>query len=189
MEQAAVCFIGDTFFFLLFCIESRESLLSISTLYCGTDCGMFYRWYIVLSTPQPPSPAQLCRILSKVDTWSPLATGLIMALWSTSPALTLCTSCRGLPTLCVRTASGRTASLHVNVSRVCWDWYFILRVSNQNGVSSLYIMLEIHHSGWELSNFLKLDVLNWELASPLHVKVRSLCCVIGMPFLELNILN
>ena len=26
------------------------------------------------------------------------------------------------------------------------------RVSNQNGVSLLYIMLEIHHSGWEPSN-------------------------------------
>ena len=27
------------------------------------------------------------------------------------------------------------------------------RVSNQNGVSLLYIMLEIHHSGWEPSNY------------------------------------
>ena len=27
------------------------------------------------------------------------------------------------------------------------------RVSDQNGVSLLYIMLEIHHSGWEPSNY------------------------------------
>ena len=32
----------------------------------------------------------------------------------------------------------------------------ILRVSDQNGVSLLYIMLEIHHSGWEPSKFCKL---------------------------------
>ena len=29
----------------------------------------------------------------------------------------------------------------------------ISRVFDQNGVSPLYIMLEIHHSGWEPSNF------------------------------------
>ena len=30
---------------------------------------------------------------------------------------------------------------------------YILRVSNQNGVFPLYIMLEIHHSGQEASHY------------------------------------
>ena len=32
---------------------------------------------------------------------------------------------------------------------------YISRVSDQNGVCLLYIMLEIHHSGWERSNFVR----------------------------------
>ena len=32
--------------------------------------------------------------------------------------------------------------------------YKILMVSNQNGISLLYIMLEMHHSGWEPSNIM-----------------------------------
>ena len=35
------------------------------------------------------------------------------------------------------------------IMRVNFFFFFILRVSAQNGVSPLYIMLEIHHSGWE----------------------------------------
>ena len=35
----------------------------------------------------------------------------------------------------------------------CCFGYLILRVSDQNGVSLLYIMLEMHHSGREPSNY------------------------------------
>ena len=42
---------------------------------------------------------------------------------------------------------------------------FILRVSDHNGVSPLYIMLEIHHSGWEPSNFIALQFCSWQFPS------------------------
>ena len=43
---------------------------------------------------------------------------------------------------------------HGSVYLLMFSYYLcILRVSDQNGVSLLYIMLEIHHSGWEPSNY------------------------------------
>ena len=47
--------------------------------------------------------------------------------------------CGSVDTFC---ASVGVASFHMS---------FISRVPDQNGVSLLYIMLEIHHSGWEPS--------------------------------------
>ena len=59
---------------------------------------------------------------------------------------------------CMTTGVTMNVSVDVCIILIVTKWItllqspsYISRVSNQNDVSLLYIMLEIHHSGWEPS--------------------------------------
>ena len=67
--------------------------------------------------------------------------------------LLLLASCEISQRVCCKTHSqgqSRQAMHWLARQVISWSfWAIISRVSDQNGVSLLYIMLEIHHSGWE----------------------------------------
>ena len=62
-----------------------------------------------------------------------------------------------------------------------------LRVSDQNGVSLLYIMLEIHHSGWEPSNVSSVTVLSFQYNPQSLWSVSHHCCVNSTPIEHTNV--